>query len=104
MNEELNKEQEKDRFICEKLNWRCSSPLSVMGGLMWEYPDFITEAGRVQLLKLLMAAPENSNMVELRNILGSWRNTTLWFINPEFMTDDTGRFRDAVFEWLGGEG
>ena len=101
--------QEKDKFICKKLGlcWhdikygRCK----YCGELGYDLsnPSFTSEAGRVQLLKLIMAAPENSNMVELRNILGSWRNTTLWFINPEYMTDDTGKFRDEVYEWLGGK-
>ena len=95
--------QKKDKFVCGKLNWTCSSPISVMGGLMWEYPDFTSEAGRVQLLKLM------SGRADFMKFLMS---TYVWLVSPDAVTahwadmflDDTGKFRDTVYRWLGGEG
>ena len=80
--------QEKDKFICERL------------GLVWftdpertDYPDFTSEAGRVQLLKLVAGGV--LNRYSFINDKGVWDLTYL-------MTDDTGKFRDEVFKWLGG--
>ena len=102
--------QEKDKFIAEKLGhkWEgekyaeqnhihhcaCGNVFSCPApSIEWQndFPDFTSETGRVQLLKLI-------SKKHLAFFIGDSRQ---WVI--ELMTDDTGKFRDAVYRWLGGE-
>jgi len=95
--------QEKDKFICEKLGicwhewksdhasftcikcgYRCNSSETPPKNL-----DFTSEAGRVQLLKLLVDKDE------------FWLEDDSFLDLEDFMLDDTGKFRDAVYKWLG---
>ena len=101
--------QEKDRFICKKMGvcwheyvwvdypdapqcsyWECSGcKHKTQYKKYWkDNPDFTSKAGRVQLLKLIKTS-------------GLGTLTLIGLI--EYMRNDTGKFRDAVFKWLGGE-
>ena len=110
--------QEKDKFICEKLGicwhewksdhasftcikcgYRCNSSETPP-----KNPDFTSEAGRVQLLKLIKPNKRYYHFCERYLIFSCWEHRKKIYAIPEpLMTDDTGEFRDAVFEWLGGE-
>ena len=89
----------KDKFICEKLGICWHEWVEYKCRFCGEFdcvenPDFTSEAGRVQLLKLIDNIHEWN--LHLRSI---WPHIVIGWIK-----DDTGKFRDAVFEWLGGEG
>ena len=114
--------QEKDRYICEKLvihwheyQWRSGSTVETYFSecscghkthfieSQKKNPDFTSEAGRVQLLKLISKRPD---------FLKFLSSTYVWLVKSDAVTahwadmflDDTGKFRDAVFKWIGGEG
>ena len=65
--------------------------LSVMGGMMWEYPDFTSEAGRVQLLKLMFERKGFDKFIDL-------------MVNPYnfilYLRDDNGAFAIATRDFL----
>lgn len=112
--------QEKDKFICEKLGV-CWHDVKIVDGryvcdcdniadglfnsCALSNPDFTSEAGRVQLLKLM---EKHEDYFDFINTIGkavpsSTRLTLTCFIPVGYMTDDTGKFRDEVFKWLGGK-
>lgn len=110
--------QEKDKFICEKLgvcwhewvtNYGHDSDM-LMCKHCWEYPrevnpnpDFTSEAGRVQLLKLMIKHKDWKNFVWSLGFSYFTQSLCAQLLE-DYFADDTGKFRDAVYEWLGGEG
>lgn len=95
--------QEKDKFICEKLElcWHdfngngCCRNCKQFRSEVKSNPDFTTEAGRVQLLKLIV---KHEKYYDFCCDIG----TGIFTIPVRYIEDDTGKFRDAVFKWLGG--
>ena len=67
--------------------------LSVMGGMMWEYPDFTSEAGRVQLLKILVKKQL------FRDLLNNTYCLDIHLLYL-YMTDDNGAFAIAARDFL----
>ena len=96
MNEELNKE------LCGLLGIE-PKILSVMGGLMWEYPDFTTDSGKVQLLKLMRKRIDWRLFLTFLVHGASW-NPENWetshFNLIDFILDDTGKLEQAALEFL----
>ena len=88
--------REKDKFICEKLGVvRC----------YWE--NFESEAGRVQLLDLALKFDkvrftEHFGMICYPSDF-TFNKETIYYIDSDYITNHTGKFRDAVYRWLGGE-
>jgi hypothetical protein len=60
-------------------------------------PDFTSEAGRVQLLKLILSRVD---WPRIANHIGYWKNTTTWYIHPSYMLDDNGAFAIAARDLL----
>lgn len=102
--------QEKDKFICEKLGVEWHEQLLADGTCACGYkhwcvnasalnPDFSSEAGRVQLLRLM------NEQDKIWSFFTEYpeRQNGLFGHLLTYMLNDTGKFRDAVFEWLGGE-
>lgn len=118
--------QEKDRYIVEKLGgcWHkpvkfinkkrpchgwlcaCGEEYSVFcNNHLHDNPDFTSEAGRVKLLKLVEKREGFGRFIAQINCLSFDEDGDLIdnCIPIDLMTDDTGKFRDVVYKWLGGE-
>ena len=74
--------------------------LSVMGGMMWEYPDFTSEAGRVQLLRLMWQADESKPDCLPPKIGFWWDKLSSPYLIVEYMLNDNGSFAIAARGFL----
>lgn len=63
-------------------------------------PDFTSDTGKVQLLRLMMER-EDWDAFQIRiNVVGKTKYGHIWI---DYITDTTGKLRDACLEWLRGE-
>jgi len=67
-----------------------------------ENPDFTSDAGKVQLLRLMMERDDFEDFFD--HIKGSFYNQIHLrkenMIPLDYITDTTGKLRDACLEWL----
>jgi hypothetical protein len=57
-------------------------------------PDFTTDSGKIELLRLMMIREDR---IEFFKYLDKWWIPTNW---EDLMTDTTGRLAQAACEWL----
>ena len=72
--------------------------LSVMGGMMWEYPDFTSEVGRVQLLKIMMAREGSARFIIRIYEFNDHNSGAIHFAND--IIDDNGALAIAARDFL----
>jgi len=100
-------QQEKDELNKELCGLLGINPkiLSVMGGMMWEYPDFTSEVGRVQLLKLMMKR-DTTEEVENKKSIYDFFDSLDYNVGHDYhfcngyLLDDDGAFAIAARDFL----
>ena len=106
----------KDKFIWEVLGhhwhdyewvpygnafpWQCSCGHHTYSPNDWtDNPDFTTDAGKVLLFREMMG---REDWAEFLSIIGTKIRITepCTLVDIDFITDTTGKFKDAVFDYL----
>lgn len=92
---ELHNYADEDGIACSK----CGKAFSIIEAYMAN-PDFESEAGRVQLLKLIREHKDFGDFLAFYKTgapIGLYLPSIIVsYIRTDFITDDTGKFRDAV--------
>jgi hypothetical protein len=94
---ELNKE------LAELLGWKMCKCCNVLyhrdNPTLGENPNFTTDAGKVQLLRLMEGKDGWISYIISKGLAWNFRGTV--FINQHYITDTTGKLAKAALEWLG---